>query len=170
MEQTARQVVESAVGDAVDRAHALADLVGEMVKPRLRGVLHEVAFAVSLVTGTALVCLAAGAGARTAAVVYAVSVALLFGTSAAYHRGTWSPRAERLLARLDHSIIFVLIAGTYTPFALLLPGPPGRARSGLVPSPLVRYLTRLGEACAGMFRGPPDGRARARSASMERIP
>ncbi len=95
------------------------DLV-EAVKPRLRGVLHEAAFAVSLVTGTALVILAEGARATTAATVYAVSVALLFGTSAAYHRGTWSPRASAVMERLDHSMIFVLIAGTYTPFSLLL--------------------------------------------------
>jgi hemolysin III len=90
------------------------------VKPHLRGVLHEVAFAVSLVTGTAIVCLAPGAGPRVAATVYAASVALLFGTSAAYHRGRWSPRAHAVMARLDHSMIFVLIAGTYTPFSLLL--------------------------------------------------
>ena len=54
--------------------------------------LHEAAFAISLVTGTVLVCLADGGRARTAAVVYAVSVALLFGTSAAYHRGSWRGR------------------------------------------------------------------------------
>jgi hemolysin III len=90
------------------------------VKPHLRGVLHEVAFAVSLVTGTVIVCLASGTRARVAAAVYAASVALLFGTSAAYHRGNWSARAHGVMARLDHSMIFVLIAGTYTPFCLLL--------------------------------------------------
>ena len=90
------------------------------LKPRLRGVLHEAAFAISLITGTALVCLAEGGRARTAAAVYAVSVALLFGTSAAYHRGPWTGRSREIMQRLDHSMIFVLIAGTYTPFALLL--------------------------------------------------
>ena len=90
------------------------------LKPRLRGVLHEAAFAISLITGTALVCLADGGRARTAAVVYAVSVALLFGTSAAFHRGSWQGRSYTVMQRLDHSMIFVLIAGTYTPFALLL--------------------------------------------------
>ena len=59
------------------------------VKPHLRGVLHEVAFAVSLVTGTVIVCLAEGPRERVAASVYAASVVLLFGTSAAYHRGSW---------------------------------------------------------------------------------
>ncbi len=90
------------------------------LKPRLRGVLHEAGFAVSLVTGTALVCLAGGGQPRVAATVYAVSVALLFGTSATYHRGPWTGRSRALLRRLDHSMIFILIAGTYTPFALLV--------------------------------------------------
>ena len=90
------------------------------VKPHLRGVLHEVAFAISLVTGTTIVCLAEGPRAKVAATVYAASVVLLFGTSAAYHRGHWGPRMHNLMSRLDHSMIFVLIAGTYTPFALLL--------------------------------------------------
>jgi hemolysin III len=105
------------VADTVEaRVHELA----AALKPRLRGVLHEAGFAVSLITGTALVCLADGARARTAATVYAVSVALLFGTSAAYHRGSWRGRSHEVMKRLDHSMIFVLIAGTYTPFALLL--------------------------------------------------
>ena len=101
----------------------VADLASDLsaaIKPRLRGVLHEAAFAISLVTGTVLICLAEGGEQRTAATIYAVSVALLFGTSAAYHRGTWSPRAHALMARLDHSMIFLLIAGTYTPFCVLL--------------------------------------------------
>lgn len=103
--------------DLVDGAH---DWVEATLKPRLRGVLHEIAFAVSLVTGTVLVCLAQGARERVAVSVYAASVALLFGTSAAYHRGSWGPRGHAVMRRLDHSMIFVLIAGTYTPFALLL--------------------------------------------------
>ncbi|MGB8650849.1 MAG: hemolysin III family protein, partial [Mycobacteriales bacterium] len=92
----------------------------QAVKPRLRGVLHQGAFSVALVTGTTIVCLAPGAMAHVAAAVYAASVALLFGTSAAYHRVEWSARGHRVMARLDHSMIFVLIAGTYTPFSLLL--------------------------------------------------
>jgi hemolysin III len=105
------------------RETRITDVVAELgavIKPRLRGVLHEAAFAISLVTGTALVCLAHGPRERFATAVYAGSVALLFGTSAAYHRGVWSPRAYDVMARLDHSMIFVLIAGSYTPFALLL--------------------------------------------------
>jgi hemolysin III len=94
--------------------------VAAALKPRLRGVLHEAAFAISLVTGTVLICLTDGTRERVAVAVYAGSVALLFGTSAAYHRGSWSPRAHDVMSRLDHSMIFVLIAGSYTPFALLL--------------------------------------------------
>ncbi len=94
--------------------------VEDALKPHLRGVLHEIAFAISLVTGTVIITLAEGTRERVAASVYAGSVVLLFGTSAAYHRGTWSEKGQRVMARLDHSMIFVLIAGTYTPFCLLL--------------------------------------------------
>ncbi|MCU1600551.1 MAG: DNA-binding protein [Frankiales bacterium] len=103
-----------------ETVQTLGHRVEAAVKPHLRGVLHEVAFAVSLVTGTAIVCLAHGTRERTAATIYAASVVLLFGTSAAYHRGDWGPKMHDLMSRLDHSMIFVLIAGTYTPFALLL--------------------------------------------------
>ena len=98
---------------------AIAELAAE-IKPRLRGVLHEAAFAVSLITGTVLICLSDGPREYVSASIYGATVALLFGTSAAYHRGSWSPRGHALMARLDHSMIFVLIAGTYTPFCLLL--------------------------------------------------
>jgi hemolysin III len=91
------------------------------MKPRLRGVSHQWAFVCSLVTGTVLVALAPTGRATAAAAVYAVSVAALFGTSALYHRVTWaSHEARRWMRRLDHSMIFVLIAGTYTPFAVLV--------------------------------------------------
>ena len=90
------------------------------VKPRLRGVSHQWAFFVSLVTGLALVLSAPGGRATLAAGIYAATVAALFGTSALYHRITWaSDAARRWMRRLDHSMIFLLIAGTYTPFALL---------------------------------------------------
>jgi hemolysin III len=90
------------------------------MKPRLRGVSHQWAFVCSLVTGSVLVALAPSGKATAAAAIYAVSVAALFGTSALYHRITWaSQRARRWMRRLDHSMIFLLIAGTYTPFAVL---------------------------------------------------
>lgn len=89
-------------------------------KPRLRGVLHQGAFSVSLATGAVLVALSGGVLEHVATAVYAGSVSLLFGTSAAYHRISWTPAARDRMERLDHSMIFVLIAGTYTPFVLLL--------------------------------------------------
>jgi hemolysin III len=93
----------------------------DLGKPRLRGVSHQWAFYVSLALGAALVAAAEAGQPRLAAAVYAVSVAALFGTSALYHRITWaSQAARRWMKRLDHSMIFFLIAGTYTPFALLV--------------------------------------------------
>ncbi len=88
-------------------------------KPRLRGVSHEYAFFVSIVCGVALILAASDGRARIAAIIYAGAVSALLGTSALYHRVTWRPAARRWMKRLDHSMIFVLIAGTYTPVALL---------------------------------------------------
>jgi hemolysin III len=88
-------------------------------KPRLRGQLHQIAFFVSLPAGIALVGLAGGAAARTGAALFAVTLTALFGVSAAYHRGDWSDRARRIMRHLDHSMIFVFIAGSYTPITLL---------------------------------------------------
>jgi hemolysin III len=89
------------------------------MKPRLRGVSHQVAFFVSLATGAALLAVASGARARAAVLVYALSFSGLFGVSALYHRRTWAPAARRWMRRLDHAMIFVFIAGTCTPVALL---------------------------------------------------
>ncbi|KWX00510.1 DNA-binding protein [Carbonactinospora thermoautotrophica] len=93
--------------------------IGDAIKPRLRGWLHAAAFPLVLVAGIVLVWLAPSTPARVAAAVYAVASALLFGVSAAYHRGRWSPRTREMLRRFDHSNIYLLIAGTYTPMALL---------------------------------------------------
>jgi hemolysin III len=106
---------------AVSPTAALATAVAEL-KPRLRGWLHAYAAAISIGSGAALVAVAAAmrggpAGATTA--IYAATVTMLFGTSALYHRLNWSPRAHALMKRLDHSMIFVFIAGTYTPIATL---------------------------------------------------
>jgi hemolysin III len=101
--------LESAVDSAV-----------RAVKPHLRGWLHAGTFPLAVVSGIVLVSLADGTRARVAAAIYATTVALLFGVSAMYHRGNWSPRTERLLKRMDHSNIFLIIAGTYTPFSLLV--------------------------------------------------
>jgi hemolysin III len=90
------------------------------IRPSLRGVIHQWSFFVALVAGTALIVWAPAGRATAAAAIYAVALAGLLGTSALYHRITWRPRARAWLRRLDHSMIFVLIAGTYTPFALLV--------------------------------------------------
>ena len=90
------------------------------VKPRLRGVFHQYAFYISLGSGALLVLLAATARATVAAAVYVVSVSALFGVSALYHRRTWTSAARRRMRRLDHSMIFLLIAGTYTPVGMLV--------------------------------------------------
>jgi hemolysin III len=90
------------------------------VKPRLRGVFHEIAFYVAVVVGIMLVVTAESGRARLSAIVFAACVAACFGFSALYHRPTWQPRARSWLARLDHAGIYLLIAGTYTPFGLLV--------------------------------------------------
>ena len=89
------------------------------VRPRLRGVFHQYAFFASLVLGLPLVVVASGASESVAAAVYATALATLFGVSALYHRITWQPGPRRWMRRLDHAAIYLLIAGTYTPFALL---------------------------------------------------
>jgi len=91
------------------------------VKPKLRGVSHEWAFFLSLGLGAALIVAADTPQATLAVAIYAASLSALFGTSALYHRVNWSrPEVRRWMRRLDHSMIFFLIAGTYTPFALLV--------------------------------------------------
>ncbi len=88
-------------------------------KPRWRGRIHLGAFLVSLPAGLALVLLSQGVSAHVAAALFAVSLAGLFGTSATYHTGTWAPNVRARLQRMDHAMIFVLIAGSYTPLTLL---------------------------------------------------
>jgi hemolysin III len=101
----------------VNAVQAVAEL-----KPRLRGWLHAYAAAVSIASGAALIAVSAavrgGLAAATTA-IYCATVTLLFGTSALYHRRTWSDSARALMKRLDHAMIFVFIAGTYTPIAVL---------------------------------------------------
>lgn len=88
-------------------------------KPRLRGVSHQAAFFAAVGAGAVLVAIAASRGRAGIALVYALSLSTMFGVSALYHRHNWQPRAYALMRRLDHSAIFLLIAGTYTPFCLL---------------------------------------------------
>ncbi len=101
------------LGDRVD------DVMAE-VKPKLRGWLHLATAPLTLAAGIVLIVLSPDAPTRLASAIYALSAVLLFSVSALFHRGRWSPRAERLLQRFDHANIFLLIAGSYTPFTLLL--------------------------------------------------
>jgi hemolysin III len=90
------------------------------VKPHLRGWLHLGAAPVTLAAGVVLIALSPTAATRFGSVVYVACSVLLFSVSAIYHRGRWSPKVARVLRRLDHANIFLLIAGTYTPFSFLL--------------------------------------------------
>jgi hemolysin III len=94
--------------------------IHERPKPRMRGRLHQVAFVASIPAGLLLVLLAPDARARVATMIYALTLTGLFGASASYHLGDWTEPAYARMRRLDHSMIFVLIAGTYTPYCLLV--------------------------------------------------
>jgi hemolysin III len=89
------------------------------VKPKLRGWLHLVTSPLVLACGLVLIVLAPTGPATISAIAYATTSFVLFTTSAIYHRGHWSPRVHQWLKRLDHANIFLLIAGSYTPFAVL---------------------------------------------------
>ncbi|NDL59817.1 PAQR family membrane homeostasis protein TrhA [Phytoactinopolyspora mesophila] len=90
------------------------------VKPKLRGWLHACTFPIAVLAGLTLVALAPSTTVRVSALIYTLTAAMLFGISAVYHRGQWSPRVQARLKRLDHANIFLIIAGTYTPFTLLI--------------------------------------------------
>jgi hemolysin III len=101
------------VNEAVDR-------VETAVKPHLRGWLHLGTFPVSVICGIVLVAIPQEPRARLASTIFALTASLLFGTSALYHRGNFGPRTTEVLKRIDHANIFLIIAASYTPFALLL--------------------------------------------------
>ena len=109
----------------------IADEVAETVKPRLRGWIHAGVFPIVLVASIVLVVLSPTPAARISTAVFGLTAVMLFGTSAVYHRGTWSPRVAGVLRRLDHTNIFLIIAGTYTPLSVLLL-PPTTARNLLI--------------------------------------
>ncbi|MET7458635.1 hemolysin III family protein [Streptomyces sp. NPDC005574] len=111
--QSRRTAPAAGPGSGVERAVAV-------VKPAMRGWLHAGMFPLALAGGIVLVALARSASIAVACSVYAASSLLLFGTSGVYHRGDWGPRGEAVLRRLDHANIFLIIAGTYTPLAVLL--------------------------------------------------
>jgi hemolysin III len=99
----------------------------DVMKPRMRGWLHGAMFPVSVLAGVMLVATAPDRPSRISSAIFAASAVMLFGVSAMLHLGSWSPRSEGLLRRLDHANIYLIIAGTYTPFAVLaLPRTQGR--------------------------------------------
>lgn len=139
--ESLRDNVEGVVGEAREAAQEFA----EHVKPRLRGWLHAAMAPVALLAGMVLVVLAPSRSGRITAAVFTLTAFLLFATSAVYHRGNWSPRVTDVLKRLDHSNIFLIIAGSYTPFALLLPRGQGMTMliivwSGAIAGVLFRVL------------------------------
>lgn len=102
--------------------------VAEVVKPRLRGWLHAAMIPLTVVLGVVLLVATPGAAGKTAVAVFCLSALLLFTVSATYHTQTWPEPVRVLLRRFDHASIFVLIAGSYTPYAVLVL-PPDSARS-----------------------------------------
>jgi hemolysin III len=95
----------------------------DLGKPRLRGRLHQYAFFVALICGVVLCSIAAtrpGIAPFVSTLIYSITVCGLFGISALYHRRQWGERGYQIMRRLDHSMIFIFIAGTYTPFCVLL--------------------------------------------------
>lgn len=103
----------------LDDADHHASLPQSEAKPTWRGWIHAGVFPVAVAAGIVLIVLAHGALAKWAAAVFMLTSMLLFGISALYHRFNWKPSTKQLFRRLDHANIFLLIAGTYTPIALL---------------------------------------------------
>ena len=119
--------MNQAIHHANDKVRARLDDLGEQItdkiteiKPKLRGWIHLVSTPLVLAAGIVLICLSPTATTKVGSALYAGSALLLFGISALYHRGTWSPKVWTVLNRFDHSNIFLFIAGSYTPFALIL--------------------------------------------------
>lgn len=101
------------------KADAKAAAAAAEVKPKWRGWIHAGTFPIALAGGIVLICLAEGTVAKWASAVFMLTSMLLFGVSALYHRFNWKPKTKQMFRRLDHANIFLLIAGTYTPIALL---------------------------------------------------
>ncbi len=89
-------------------------------KPLLRGWLHLGAAPLALIAGMVLMVFAPTLAGRASSAVFTLTAVMLFGTSAVYHRGNWSPKAQGVLRRMDHANIFLIIAGTYTPLSVML--------------------------------------------------
>jgi len=117
------EAMDRAVTGANDAVRAGLDQLHEAiaeVKPKLRGWLHLGTVPLTLAAGIVLIALSPTTATRVGSALFIGSALLLFTVSAIYHTGTWSPRTWAFLRRFDHSNIFLLIAGSYTPFSLLL--------------------------------------------------
>jgi hemolysin III len=110
---------QSQLSPGDDNETPLADVLA-VVKPRLRGWLHAGMAPLALAAGIVLISLAATPAGVVGGAVFLTASVLLFGTSGVYHRGTWGARGQAILRRMDHSNIYVFIAATYTPLALIL--------------------------------------------------
>jgi hemolysin III len=103
-----------------DEPDGLVERVAESIKPHLRGWIHAGVTPFVIVASIVLVVLSPTPAAKWSTAVFGLTAIMLFGTSAVYHRGRWSPRTAAVLRRLDHTNIFLIIAGTYTPLSVLL--------------------------------------------------
>jgi len=133
-ERTAARIGRERIGAGLEAGRERLGRIEESIehrltelKPRMRGWLHAGTFPLALTLGAVLVVLAPDERTRVSTAIFAVTASMLFGVSALYHRGHWGPRASSVLQRIDHANIFLIIAGTYTPFSvLLLPSGPAR--------------------------------------------
>lgn len=138
-----------------DAAH---DVAAAEIKPTWRGWLHAATFPIAIVAGVVLIVVAQGGAAKWAAAVFMASSLLLFGNSALYHRIDWSPKVKMILKRIDHANILLLIAGTYTPLAVLAL-PRARARCSSSSSGRVRWSA----SCSAFSGSMPLGGCTSRS-------
>ena len=144
------------IGSVLDAARGVRPS-DEPTRPLLRGWFHLVAFAVSLPAGALVVDSAGSTRARVAALVYAITVSVLFGVSSSYHLRVWTAEGRRRMRRVDHGAIYVMIAGCYTPICVLaLHGP---ARQGLLVAVWVGAAIGIGFAITGLAEKPVFGLA-----------
>ena len=125
-----KEHIEARIEAGRERIGRIEETIGDRLvelKPKLRGWLHAGTFPLAVLLGAILVILAPDERTRVSTAIFAVTASMLFGVSALYHRRNWGPRAGAVLKRLDHANIFLIIAGTYTPFSvLLLPSGPAQ--------------------------------------------
>ncbi len=136
--------MNDALRSRLGELHGQFDEVIDDLKPRLRGWLHAATAPLTLAAGIVLIALSPDAPTRVGSAIYASSALLLFTVSAVYHAGRWSPRTFAFLQRFDHANIFLLIAGSYTPFTLLLLDGTDRT--------IMLTVVWVGAALGGLFR------------------